>query len=125
LSARLDALERTISSLPGGDLLSLLFKALSTNLAVQGDLAAIYRKVAETRNVLRREGLYDSITLAIVELLALHGPLNISELAELLRRTRGRASRKTIARRLKILEALGLVKRVKGRGKRYALTGKT
>jgi len=88
LSARLDALERTISSLPEGGLLSLLFKALSTNLAVQGDLAAIYRKVVEARNVLRREGPYDFITLAIVELLALHGPLNISELAELLRRTR-------------------------------------
>jgi len=84
------ALERVLSSLPAGGPVSLLLRALGVGLSLQGDLVAALRRVAEAKRVLRSKELCDPITLAIVELLALYGPLNVSELTGLMRRAGGR-----------------------------------
>jgi len=122
LSARLRAIEELVAQVPGGDLLSFLIRALSLNVELQSDVAQAYRRVLRARKVLRERGIYDSITMAIVELLALYGPLNISRIAALLRRVRGRASRRTVSKKLRLLEEAGAVERVRGRGRAYRLS---
>ncbi|MDW8034528.1 MAG: hypothetical protein RMI79_06335 [Nitrososphaerota archaeon] len=51
----------------------------------------------------------------IAEILLSEGPLNISQLTNLLRGTRGRASRKTVAKKLGELANLGIVETVEGK----------
>jgi len=51
----------------------------------------------------------------ITEILISEGPLNISQLTNLLREIRGRASRKTVAKKLRELMALGIIDMVEGK----------
>lgn len=51
----------------------------------------------------------------ITEMLINEGPLNISQIANLLREIRGKASRKTVAKKLEELANLGIVETVEGK----------
>lgn len=51
----------------------------------------------------------------IVEVLMSEGPLNISQLTNMLKGTRGRASRKTVSKKLEELKKLGVVEITDGR----------
>jgi len=51
----------------------------------------------------------------ITEILITEGPLNISQLTNLLREIRGKASRKTVAKKLRELMELGIVDTVEGK----------
>lgn len=51
----------------------------------------------------------------ITEILMSEGPLNISQIANLLREIRGKASRKTVAKKLEELADLGIVETAEGK----------
>ncbi|MGB9718411.1 MAG: hypothetical protein ACPL4E_08235 [Thermoproteota archaeon] len=51
----------------------------------------------------------------IAEILMAEGPLNISQLTNLLREIRGKASRKTVAKKLRELMELGIVDVIEGK----------
>jgi len=122
LSSELKTIKSLLDLIPGGDLISFLIHILSLGISFQGDLTQAFRKVLKAKRILTEKGLYDEIILSLVNLLAVYGPLNISELTRLLRKIRGRASRRIVAEKLEMLEKLGLVERVKGKGKKYKLT---
>ncbi len=64
----------------------------------------------------------DEVTRSILVVLALCEPLSISEVYRRVRRLRGRASRSTIASRLRVLEERGVVVNLgSGRRPRYTL----
>ena len=64
----------------------------------------------------------DDIDKSIVRALAANGPMNISQITEEVRKQRGTASRRIVAKRLTYLERRGIVEKVDGgRGKVYRL----
>ncbi len=64
----------------------------------------------------------DDIDKSIVRALATNGPMNISQITEEVRKQRGTASRRIVAKRLIHLERKGIVEKVdQGRGKVYRL----
>ncbi len=67
----------------------------------------IAMKVLEVVNTFR---LIDEITISIIEVLMVKDKVSISELTRLVRRIRGKASRRIIIDKVKKLEELGLVK---------------
>ncbi len=78
----------------------------------------------QAQRLLTQAGVIDDIARDVIEVLAVRGPMNISELTRELRRIRGSASRRIIAQRLRMLEDLGVVRRLPGgKGRRYELSG--
>ena len=80
------------------------------------EAAKAVRRLARARVLARC--ISDSISRAILEVIAIKGPLNISTLTLELRRYRGRASRRIVSARVREMAEKGLVKvTVKGREK--------
>ena len=114
----LDSVDRASRGDPEARMMLLIaLRALS----LQRDALSVAKWVVETEKRLRMVGKADEISRAIIETLALRGPMNISELARALRELRGSASRRIIAKRLEELVDIGLVRLLgEGRGKVYA-----
>jgi DNA-binding transcriptional regulator GbsR (MarR family) len=74
-------------------------------LSLSSDAYRASRKISILSQSLKAGALARDIT----EILMSEGPLNISQLTNLLREIRGRASRKTVAKKLKELEELEIV----------------
>ena len=70
-------------------------------------LANAARRLAKARRLMT--GLRDELSRSIIEILAVRGPLNISRLTLELRKRRGRASRRIVSDRVKMLKEKGLV----------------
>lgn len=87
------------------------------NLAVAGELLGafnlpVYRALEASRIIVRLAryvGRMDDITRAIIEALAVEGPLTIRGLEREVRRIRGSASRRIIVSRIRELERMGVV----------------
>ncbi len=82
------------------------------------------RAIEATRLFLRaysRLGGGDEIQRAILEALAVEGPMSLRQLEKAVRRLRGSASRRVIRRKVEELEGLGLV-RVERRGSRMVIS---
>ncbi|MEM2930129.1 MAG: hypothetical protein QW797_04660 [Thermoproteota archaeon] len=80
-------------------------------LTLSSDAYKTSKKISLLSGSLRAGPLARDIT----EILMTEGPLNISQLTNLLREIRGRASRKTVARKLRELMELGIVDTIEGR----------
>ncbi len=93
--------------------------ALAFAAPVQEAVAAA-RRVAETLSRADREMVNDGITKAIVEALAVNGPMTLRGLEREVRRLRGTASRSVIRERLRRLEELAIVE-VDRRGRRMVI----
>ncbi|MEM2057088.1 MAG: hypothetical protein QXO76_02355 [Thermoproteota archaeon] len=74
-------------------------------LTLSSDAYKTSKKISLLSESLRAGPLARDIT----EILMTEGPLNISQLTNLLREIRGRASRKTVAKKLRELMELGIV----------------
>jgi len=87
------------------------------NLSIAGELVGVfnlpaYRALEASRVIVRLArylGGMDDITRAIIEALVVEGPLTIRGLERVVRRIRGRASRRIIIRKVRELEELGVV----------------
>ncbi len=112
LSERLERLERLLEHSPEARLaleLALAFTAPAQRLveaAIQ-----VSRALEAGGDEVRR----DPVARAIVEALAVKGPMSLRELEREVRRLRGTASRATIRERLEALERLGIVRVRRGR----------
>ncbi|MBO3800018.1 MAG: hypothetical protein FGF52_03040 [Candidatus Brockarchaeota archaeon] len=87
-------------------------------LAIIKDVALIGSEIYKTSKkitLLSKSLKAGTLAKEITETLLSEGPLNISQLTNLLRRIRGKASRKTVAKKLEELEKLGLVETVEGK----------
>jgi len=106
---RLEALEQAIGLIDEG-------AAVAARLAVALSLPGV-RAVEAARRVVAllsgREGAFDALDKAVVEAMATCEELTITEIARRVKRIRGTASRTTIRARLRRLEGIGLVRRVK------------
>lgn len=76
-----------------------------------GNIVGISRRIALLSESLRS----GEVARAIVEALFDLGPMNISQLAEVLRRRRGKASRRTVSRKIEELSERGLVEPAEGK----------
>ncbi len=112
---RLDSLEKRLNKLEVEEKVIESYKSLLRSYtAVLGSVARIERLAQQ---------VVDDIDKAIVRTLASRGPMNISQITEEVRRVRGSASRRIVAKRLLALERKGIVERIsgEGRGKVYRL----
>ncbi|MEM2087601.1 MAG: hypothetical protein QXF52_02865 [Thermoproteota archaeon] len=80
-------------------------------LSLSSDAYKTSKKIALLSQSLKAGALARDIT----EILLYEGPLNISQLTNLLKEVRGRASRKTVANKLRELVNLGIVDVVEGK----------
>lgn len=80
-------------------------------LTLSSDTYKTSKKISLLSESLRAGPLARDIT----EILMTEGPLNISQLTNLLREIRGRASRKTVAKKLRELMELGIVDTIEGK----------
>ncbi|MEM3449814.1 MAG: hypothetical protein QXU11_02435 [Thermoproteota archaeon] len=80
-------------------------------LSLSSDTYKTSKKISLLSRSLRAGPLARDIT----EILMTEGPLNISQLTNLLREIRGRASRKTVAKKLRELMELGIVDMIEGK----------
>ncbi|MCD6428715.1 MAG: hypothetical protein J7L12_03765 [Desulfurococcales archaeon] len=117
--SRLESIERYLRALGvSDDVLSGAFKLVTTfSLPATAALEASRRAI----EVVRVLGGIDSISRSVIEVLSSCEELSISEITRRVRALRGRASRRIIRDRLKVLEEKGVVVNVGGRKPRYVL----
>lgn len=114
--SKLDELEGRLSSIEDEVKTIEVYRSLLRTYAHVLGIIVSVEKVAEL--------VVGELERSIVRILAKKGPLNISQIAEELRKMRGKASRRIISQKLKKLEAQGLVERIEGRGKVYRIARK-
>ncbi|GAB6148674.1 hypothetical protein [Stetteria hydrogenophila] len=84
------------------------------------EAVAAARRVVEALSGAGREAMDDGVTRAIVEALAVNGPMSLRGLEREVRRIRGTASRSVVRERVRRLEELGVVE-VERRGRRLVV----
>lgn len=113
LMDKLDNLERRIGSYEEDKMIIETYKSLlNVYASVLGKIANLERLAHLLSSDLDR---------AIVRVLSDGEPRNISEITSEVKKLRGRASRRIIADKLRILSQKGILDRVEGRGKVYRL----
>ncbi|MEM1554635.1 MAG: hypothetical protein QXS51_05660 [Thermoproteota archaeon] len=119
MESRIDELVKKISLLE-----KELEKEKELNREVLRELAVVRNilsfssdayKTSKKISILSKSLKAGALAREITEMLMSEGPLNISQIANLLREIRGKASRKTVARKLEELANLGIVEIVEGK----------
>lgn len=104
---KLERLESMLTAIAGGSEHTVALEVAMLSVIPAHRAVRIVREVVET---LRRAGMDDPITRAIVEVLITHGEgVSISDLTRRVRELRGTASRRIVSERLKTLESRGVV----------------
>lgn len=115
---RLERLERA-AGLAGEEARVSVEIALAFAAPAQEAVAAA-RRVVEALSKADRETVNDGVSKAIIEALAVNGPMTLRGLEREVRRLRGSASRSVVRERLRRLEELGIVE-VDRRGRRMVI----
>lgn len=102
--------------------LSSVVRGLESGLQLYREPLILVERIGVLRKLMKNKIIAkDEISRTVVISLALRGPLNISQITEIVRAERGRASRRIVRERLKRLEAQRVVLREKGWGHVYKL----
>ena len=120
---RLEKLEVALESLSPG---------ISDILKVTGEILSLFsvpplmaiNAANKVLNIMRRYGRLDDISKAIIEVLSVEDEISISELTRRVKEIRGKASRRIIAERVRMLARKGIVV-VERKGNRVLVRLKT
>jgi len=102
--------------------LSSIVRGLEGGLQLYREPLIFVERIGVLRKLIKNKDIAkDEISRTIVISLALRGPLNISQIAEIVKAERGKASRRIIRERLRKMEAKGVVSKATGWGHVYKL----
>lgn len=123
LTKRLEELEKLVASLLNPYKISAEAIAQTNTLAANYlTLLKLYLQYGKVTPEILLPDLKDPIGAEIVSVLFEKREANISEIAEELRKRRGKGSRATVRAKLKMLEGIGAVEKVEGKGNRYRVS---
>jgi len=122
LIRRLENLTRILMENPEYVELALFTRLFSLSMKAYNEPLKILSRIRAAERILKDAAIRrDEISRCIIQALALRGPLNISAITREVRAMRGKASRRIVRDRLKILRDRGIVKSVEGFGKKFDL----
>jgi len=102
--------------------LSSIVRGLEGGLQLYREPLIFVERIGALRKLMKNKDIAkDEISRTIVISLALRGPLNISQMTEIVKAERGKASRRIIRERLRKMEARGVVSKATGWGHVYKL----
>jgi DNA-binding transcriptional ArsR family regulator len=122
---RLETLEKTISMVMGSPEIISALGLMRFSGELYQDFAHVSSRISKAqRHLANKEVSFDELMRCIIRTIAVRGPRNISQITRDVQRTRGKASRRTVAAKLHRLEEMGAVKVVqeKAKQKTYELT---
>ena len=122
LIRRLESLTRILMENSEYAELALFPRLFSLGMKAYNEPLKVLSRIRAAERILKDAAIRrDEISRCIIQALALRGPLNISAITREVRAMRGKASRRIIRDRLKILRDRGIVKSVEGFGKKFDL----
>jgi DNA-binding transcriptional ArsR family regulator len=107
--ARLDYLEQVIARYPDLASLSEVVFWFKTGLKMYDEPLKVLNRLLSLNRVVEEK--IDDVSRAIIQSLALKGSMNISQITREVKAQRGKASRKTVRAKLKVLIEKGLVEK--------------
>lgn len=109
---RLDYIENVITEGQNYPELAQVIGGLKTGAIIYGEpLKLVTRLLSVKRFIDRNEAARDEVSKIILNGLAIRGPMNISEMAAEVAKTRGTASRITVRGRVRKLVELGVIEK--------------
>ena len=122
LIRRLESLTRILMENSEYAELALFPRLFSLGMKAYNEPLKVLSRIRAAERILKDAAIgKDEISRCIIQALALRGPLNISAITREVRAMRGKASRRIVRDRLKILRDRGIVKSVEGFGKKFDL----
>jgi len=119
---RLDYLEDLIAKYPEILQLADLMRILGLGARLSNEPVKAIRRLISLGKTVSRPGVeLDETSQLIVQVLAVKGPLNLSQVTREIMARRGKASRKTIRKRMKALLDEGIVRKAEGYKSAYEL----
>jgi hypothetical protein len=122
---RLDFLEKLIAEKPEYEGVAAALGLTRLGIGIYGEPLKIASRLKNAEKYLRQKTIsQDDILRAIIQALAVKGPLNISAITRQVAAIRGKASRRIIRERVKKLQQLGVLLRREGKAPTYELVDK-
>ena len=122
---RLDLLEELILDKPEYESLTASLRLTKMGIGMYGEPLKIASRLKNAEKYLRQKPIaQDDISRCIVQALAVKGTLNISAITRQVATMRGKASRRIVRNRVKMLVAQGILLKTDGRVPTYELAEK-
>jgi KaiC/GvpD/RAD55 family RecA-like ATPase len=122
IANRLTTIEAILASGRESSDLAGILRGLRAGVALYNQPVQALKRLYDAQSILEQESLEkDEISRLIVEALAVHGSMNISQLAREIHTARGSSSRRIVRERVGRLVEKGTIRPSEGPGKRYEL----
>lgn len=119
---RLDTIEAAVAASQQTAQLSGVLSDLRTGITLYSEPLKAIKRLYDARRFLEMRAIEkDEISRLVVQTLAMRGELNVSQIERAVRAQRGKASRRIIRERLRMLQEQGVVAQVNRDGRKYRL----